>query len=84
MPETTIPSIHEISALHAGNCSFSPPSKRIPDIQPLTNFSFAKRNAQKKGDGERSAERTRNVTRVVDEKRVKDALSWLPFPLVTD
>lgn len=60
------------------------PSKRIPDIQPLTNFSFAKRNAQKKGDGERSAERTRNVTRVVDEKRVKDALSWLPFPLVTD
>lgn len=47
-PETTIPSIHEPGALHAGNWSFSPPPKRTPDIQPLTYFSFSKSNAEHK------------------------------------
>lgn len=78
-PRTTIPSIHEPSALHAGKCSFSPPSKRTREgVQSLTYFSFSKSNVEQKGDGGggrgRSAKMAPNVTprrrREKSEKRV--------------
>lgn len=53
-------------------------------IQPPTYSSISKNNAEQRGDGERRAEMAPNVTPVADGKRIKSALSWLRFPLVTE
>lgn len=72
MPKTTIPNIHKPSALHAGNCSFSPTIHTDPGGYSTPYiFLYFENNAEQRGDGERRAEMAPNVTPVADGKRIK-------------